>query len=82
MALAPLLVSVANVLLRDEPTKNTDLVSLEQISIALETLAGVVALVSDDVGAVTTMNPERVLILHDGDEDYLNEVYKDLSSFS
>ena len=56
--------------------------SREEILTALATFSGAVVLVSHDVGAATALNPERVLILHDGDEDHWNEGYKDLISFS
>jgi ATPase subunit of ABC transporter with duplicated ATPase domains len=82
LALAALVVSSANVLLLDEPTNNLDPASREEILHALSTFTGAVVLVSHDVGAVLSLNPERVLILPDGDEDLWNEGYAELISLS
>jgi hypothetical protein len=41
-----------------------------------------VVLVSHDVGAVQALNPERVLILPDGDEDLWGDTYLDLITLS
>jgi ATPase subunit of ABC transporter with duplicated ATPase domains len=82
LALATLVVSGANVLLLDEPTNNLDPASREEILRALATFTGAVVLVSHDVGAVTALNPERVLILPDGDEDHWNEGYEELIALS
>ena len=82
LALASLVVSSANVLLLDEPTNNLDPASREEILRALSTFTGAVVLVSHDVGAVLALNPERVLILPDGDEDHWNEGYAELISLS
>ncbi len=78
LALACLVVSGANVLLLDEPTNNLDPASREEILGALSRYEGAVVLVSHDPGAVAALNPERVLILPDGDEDLWNESYADL----
>ena len=82
LALASLVVSSANVLLLDEPTNNLDPASREEILGALAGFKGAVVLVSHDVGAVEALNPERVLILPDGDEDHWNEGYADLIALS
>jgi ATPase subunit of ABC transporter with duplicated ATPase domains len=82
LALASLVVSSANVLLLDEPTNNLDPASREEILAALASFKGAVVLVSHDVGAVEALNPERVLILPDGDEDHWNEGYADLIALS
>ena len=82
LALAALVVSSANVLLLDEPTNNLDPASREEILHALSTFTGAVVLVSHDVGAVLSLNPERVLILPDGDEDLWNYGYAELISLS
>ncbi|MCL1800723.1 MAG: ATP-binding cassette domain-containing protein, partial [Promicromonosporaceae bacterium] len=78
LALATLVVSRANVLLLDEPTNNLDPASREEILNALRTYEGAIVLVSHDVGAVDALNPERVLLLPDGDEDYWGEDYREL----
>ena len=78
LALACLVVSGANVLLLDEPTNNLDPASRAEILNALTQYAGAVVLVTHDPGAVQALNPERVLILPDGDEDLWSEDYADL----
>lgn len=82
LSLATLVVSSANVLLLDEPTNNLDPASREEILRALNTFTGAVVLVSHDEGAVSALNPERVLILPDGVEDHWNESYAELISLS
>ncbi|MDO5672009.1 MAG: ABC-F family ATP-binding cassette domain-containing protein [Actinomycetaceae bacterium] len=78
LALATLVVSQANVLLLDEPTNNLDPASREEILQALRTYEGAVVLVTHDPGAVLVLNPHRVLILPDADEDLWSEDYLDL----
>ena len=78
LALATLVVSQANVLLLDEPTNNLDPASREQILGALRSFTGAVVLVSHDEGAVAALDPDRVLLLPDGDEDYFGADYLDL----
>ena len=78
LALALLVVSSANVLLLDEPTNNLDPASREEILRALGTFAGAVVLVTHDEGAVEALNPDRVLLLPDGDEDLWSEDYLEL----
>ncbi|WP_029287616.1 ribosomal protection-like ABC-F family protein [Cellulomonas sp. HZM] len=78
LALAALVVSSANVLLLDEPTNNLDPASREEILAALRSYQGAVVLVSHDEGAVAALDPERVLLLPDGDEDLWGADYLDL----
>ncbi len=78
LALASLVVSSANVLLLDEPTNNLDPASREEILAALRGYTGAVVLVSHDEGAVAALDPERVLLLPDGDEDLWSPAYLDL----
>jgi ATPase subunit of ABC transporter with duplicated ATPase domains len=78
LALAVLVVSSANVLLLDEPTNNLDPASRQEILAALRSFAGAVVLVTHDEGAVVALNPERVLLLPDGDEDLWNDTYAEL----
>jgi ATPase subunit of ABC transporter with duplicated ATPase domains len=59
-----------------------DPASREEILSALASFKGAVVLVSHDVGAVEALNPERVLILPDGDEDHWNEGYAELFALS
>ena len=78
LSLARLVVSRANVLLLDEPTNNLDPVSRDQVLAALGSYRGAVVLVTHDEGAVTALQPQRVLLLPDGVEDFYNESLADL----
>ncbi len=78
LALASLVVSSANVLLLDEPTNNLDPASREEVLAAIRTYEGAIVLVTHDEGAVSALEPDRVLILPDGVEDLWNEGYQEL----
>ncbi len=78
LALATLVVSAANVLLLDEPTNNLDPASRQEILSALQAYEGAVVLVTHDDGAVSALEPERVLLLPDGVEDLWNADYQEL----
>ncbi|MGO2539885.1 MAG: ABC-F family ATP-binding cassette domain-containing protein [Specibacter sp.] len=78
LALATIVASSANVLLLDEPTNNLDPASRAEILGALKNYTGAVVLVSHDEGAVAALDPERVVLLPDGDEDLWNPGYLDL----
>ncbi|MDN5632805.1 MAG: ABC-F family ATP-binding cassette domain-containing protein [Bifidobacterium mongoliense] len=78
LALATLVTSRANVLLLDEPTNNLDPVSRDEILKAIAKYEGAIILVTHDEGAVEALNPERVLLMPDGDEDLWNDEYLDL----
>jgi ATPase subunit of ABC transporter with duplicated ATPase domains len=78
LALAALVVSSANVLLLDEPTNNLDPASREEVLAAIRSYEGAIVLVTHDEGAVRALEPDRVLLLPDGDEDLWNEDYADL----
>jgi ATPase subunit of ABC transporter with duplicated ATPase domains len=78
LALATLVVSGANVLLLDEPTNNLDPASREEVLDALRRYEGAIILVTHDEGAVEALNPERVVLLPDGEEDLWNTDYLDL----
>jgi ATPase subunit of ABC transporter with duplicated ATPase domains len=78
LALATLVVSGANVLLLDEPTNNLDPASREEVLDALRRYEGAIILVTHDEGAVEALNPERVVLLPDGEEDLWNPDYLDL----
>lgn len=78
LALACLMVSGANLLLLDEPTNNLDPASRLEVLQALRSYRGAVLLVSHDPGAVEALEPERVLILPDGDEDHWGSDYLSL----
>jgi len=78
LALATMVVSSANVLLLDEPTNNLDPASRDEILGALRSYEGAVILVTHDEGAVHALEPERVLLLPDGVEDFWSNEYADL----
>jgi ATPase subunit of ABC transporter with duplicated ATPase domains len=78
LALAALVVSSANVLLLDEPTNNLDPASREEVLAAIRSYEGAIVLVTHDEGAVTALEPDRVLILPDGVEDLWSEEYAEL----
>ena len=82
LALAMLVVSAANVLLLDEPTNNLDPASRREVLEAIRTYAGAVVLVTHDEGAVEALQPDRVLLLPDGDEDLWSPEYTDLVSLA
>ncbi|MEH0057859.1 MULTISPECIES: ABC-F family ATP-binding cassette domain-containing protein [Auritidibacter] len=82
LALATLVVSSANVLLLDEPTNNLDPASREEILDAIRRYQGAIVLVTHDEGAVQALDPDRVLILPDADEDMWSEDYLDLVSLT
>ena len=82
LALAMLVVSAANVLLLDEPTNNLDPASRREVLEAIRTYAGAVILVTHDEGAVEALQPDRVLLLPDGDEDLWSPEYIELVSLA
>jgi len=82
LALACLVVSGANVLLLDEPTNNLDPASRAEILGALSDYEGAVVLVTHDPGAVTALQPQRVLLLPDGEEDLWSDTYLELVSLA
>ena len=45
---------------------------------AIAKYEGAIVLVTHDEGAVQALNPERVLLMPDGDEDLWNDSYLDL----
>ncbi len=53
----------------DEPTNNLDPASRSEVLHAIRQYGGAVVLVSHDPGAVEALEPERVVLLPDGDED-------------
>ncbi|MDN6623019.1 MAG: ATP-binding cassette domain-containing protein [Bifidobacterium crudilactis] len=78
LALATLVTSRANVLLLDEPTNNLDPASRDEILKAISKYEGAIVLVTHDEGAVLALNPERLLLMPDGDEDLWNDGYLEL----
>ena len=82
LALAMLVVSAANVLLLDEPTNNLDPASRAEVLAAIHSFAGAIVLVTHDEGAVEALEPDRVVLLPDGDEDLWTPEYADLISLA
>lgn len=78
LALAGLVASTANVLLLDEPTNNLDPASREQVLDALRSYQGAVVLVTHDPGAAEALDPQRVVLLPDGTEDFWSDEYREL----
>ncbi|MDR0950483.1 MAG: ATP-binding cassette domain-containing protein [Candidatus Ancillula sp.] len=82
LALAGLVVSGANVLLLDEPTNNLDPASREEVLEAIANFQGAIVLVTHDPGATKALNPDRVLLLPDADEDLWNDSYQEIVELS
>ncbi len=82
LALATLVGTRSNVLLLDEPTNNLDPASRDRVLSALRDYEGSVVLVTHDPGAVTALQPDRVLLLPDGVEDYWSPDLLDLVTLS
>lgn len=78
LALACLVGSAANVLLLDEPTNNLDPASRQEVLGALASYRGAVVLVTHDEGAVTALDPDKVLLLPEGTEDLWSAELADL----
>jgi ATPase subunit of ABC transporter with duplicated ATPase domains len=73
LALAQLVAGRHNVLLLDEPTNNLDPPSLEAIAAALGEWPGTMIVVSHDTAFVSALEPDRVLMMPEGDLDYWDE---------
>jgi ATPase subunit of ABC transporter with duplicated ATPase domains len=67
LALARLVVGRVNLLLLDEPTNNLDPQSREAVLAALQHYKGTTVLVSHDAEFVASLEPDRVLVMPDGD---------------
>src|SRR4029078_10105492 len=82
LRLASLVVSRATALLLDEPTNNLDPASREEVLAAIRTYEGAIILVTHDEGAVLRLEPARVVLLPDCDEDLWSDDYADLVSLA
>ena len=82
LALAALVHSGANVLLLDEPTNNLDPASRTEVLNAVGQYPGAILMVTHDRQAVVALNPDRVILLPDGDEDLWDESYLELVSLN
>ncbi|MGI8664151.1 MAG: ABC-F family ATP-binding cassette domain-containing protein [Acidimicrobiales bacterium] len=70
LALAQLVAGRHNLLLLDEPTNNLDPGSRDATGAALASWPGTMILVSHDTDFVRRLEPDRVLVMPDGDLDY------------
>ena len=82
LALAQLVAGKHNLLLLDEPTNNLDPPSRDAIGRALRTWPGAIVLVSHDAEFVASLEPQRVLMMPDGDLDYWTDDLLDLVALS
>jgi ATPase subunit of ABC transporter with duplicated ATPase domains len=73
LALARLVVTGHNVLLLDEPTNNLDPQAKEALLDALRQYEGTLVLVSHDTDFVAALNPDRVILMPEGDQAYFDE---------
>ncbi|MFQ5517612.1 MAG: ABC-F family ATP-binding cassette domain-containing protein, partial [Acidimicrobiia bacterium] len=72
LALAQLVVGRHNLLLLDEPTNNLDPQAKEALLGALERYSGTIVLVSHDTDFVAKLDPDRALMMPDGDTVYFD----------
>jgi ATPase subunit of ABC transporter with duplicated ATPase domains len=82
LALAQLVAGKHNLLLIDEPTNNLDPPSRDAIGRALAAWPGAIVLVSHDAEFVASLEPQRVLMMPDGDLDYWSDDLLDLVALS
>lgn len=82
LALSQLMAGRHNLLLLDEPTNNLDPASREAMADALGTWKGTVVLVSHDTEFVSALEPDRVLLMPDGDFSNWSSEFTDLISLS
>jgi ATPase subunit of ABC transporter with duplicated ATPase domains len=78
LALARLVVAGHNVLLLDEPTNNLDPQAKEALLEALQQYEGTLVLVSHDTGFVADLEPDRVILMPEGEGAYFDESLLDL----
>jgi ATPase subunit of ABC transporter with duplicated ATPase domains len=78
LALAQLVAGSHNLLLLDEPTNNLDPPSRQAVGQALSSWPGSMVLVSHDPGFVEELQPDRVLLMPDGDVDWWSDDLLDL----
>ncbi len=82
LALAQLVAGRHNLLLLDEPTNNLDPPSREAVAQALGAWPGTMVIVSHDRDFVEALEPDRVLMMPDGDLDYWSGDLLDLVSLA
>jgi ATPase subunit of ABC transporter with duplicated ATPase domains len=82
LALALLVAGRHNLLLLDEPTNNLDPPSREAVAASLAGWAGTMVVVSHDTEFVRRLQPDRVLLMPDGQLDYWSDDLLDLVTMS
>lgn len=82
LALAQLVAGRHNLLLLDEPTNNLDPPSLAAVAHALASWPGTMLIVSHDTEFVKELEPERVLMMPEGNLDYWSDDLLDLVALS
>ncbi len=78
LALAQLVVQRDNVLLLDEPTNNLDPQAKEALLGALRQYTGTLLLVSHDTHFVESLEPDRMILMPDGETGFFDESMLDL----
>ncbi len=78
LALAMVVLARPNILLLDEPTNNLDPQAKEALFTALEQYQGTIILVSHDTDFVARLNPDRAIIMPEGDHVYFDEALLEL----
>lgn len=73
LALAQLVAGRHNLLLLDEPTNNLDPPSRDAVGTALRAWPGTIVLVSHDTAFVTRLEPDRALVMPDGELDTFSD---------
>ena len=82
LALAQLVAGRHNLLLLDEPTNNLDPMSREAIGLALAQWPGTMIVVSHDVEFVRALDPDRTLLMPEGQLDYFSPEMLELVELS
>ncbi len=78
LALARLVAGRHNVLLLDEPTNNLDPQAKQALLLALRSYPGTMVLVSHDTQFVAELQPDRAILMPDGQTTYFDESLLDL----
>jgi len=78
LALAQLVVGRHNVLLLDEPTNNLDPQAKQSLLDALHVYPGTIIMVSHDTEFVADLEPDRAVMMPDGESVYFDESLLDL----
>ncbi len=78
LALAQLVIGKHNVLLLDEPTNNLDPQAKEALLAALRVYTGSIVLVSHDTEFVAELEPDRAIMMPEGESDFFDESMLDL----